>query len=139
MKYSNETNLFVYGTLLNEQEKRPKGTILGRMFDCGTGGFPGVIISGQVRRDDTDFSDEYEIHGEIIKIPIENLRSMFDLYEGCYENNPEISLYIRQEVIVQTQNGNVLCWVYLFNKEIANLPEIYSGRWKGRRQTATQG
>lgn len=129
MKYSDEINLFVYGTLIDDQEKRLKGTIPGRMFDCGAGGFPGVIISNQGGRNDMDFSNEYEIHGEIMKISAENLRS-FDAYEGYYENDPKISLYVRQEVTIQTQNGNVQCWIYLFNREIADLPEINSGSWK---------
>lgn len=125
----NPTKLFVYGTLIDLSAQRTQGTILGRMFDCGW--FPCVIIRNQTRHGNLDFSQKYKIHGEIIEnISAQDLIK-YDLYEGYSCANSEQSLYLRQNVRIETENKKETdCWIYLFNHSLVGMPEVTTGDWQ---------
>jgi gamma-glutamylcyclotransferase (GGCT)/AIG2-like uncharacterized protein YtfP len=106
-------NLFVYGTL------RPGNTetmyIPGRLYDLGW--FPGLIL---------DTPNPGLVAVELTSVPS---LAPFDLYEGYSPQNPESSLYIRQEVTILGITG----WIYVYNNKYDINKLIPCGDWLKHR------
>ncbi|MBD1387446.1 gamma-glutamylcyclotransferase [Mucilaginibacter rigui] len=122
--------LFVYGTLL--QPGNPfahylsqyctyisSGKLKGLLYDIGE--YPGAIL--------TDNTDHY-IYGSIFKLhhPEENLR-VIDDYEGYGPEQSQPNLYIRSVASIETHNGFINAWIYLYNLPTYRLPQIKSGNY----------
>ena len=119
------THLFVYGTLLNAS-KKPIGQYLrqhseligvgcfpGRLYDLGA--YPGAVYD--------QYADGF-VHGELYTFSESDaagLLNVLDEYEG--------DEYRRVVVPVQTENGFVDCWTYLFTQLTDAWPIIASGRY----------
>ena len=120
--------LFIYGSLLetgNEFGRYLKqhatiykhGKFKGKLYDVGE--YPGAIYLP-----DTD----YKVHGIIIQLTnTDEALKYIDDYEGFGENQLQPNLFIRKLLTVQTADGNVKCWVYLYNHHTVHLKQILSG------------
>lgn len=124
--------LFVYGTLmraydhpmarlLSEQAERlGEGSCCGRLFQIKH--YPGLIESN-------DPGDR--VFGELLRVrETRSLLAKLDDYEGCGPSAPQPTLYIRAiRPIARTGQPDVAAWVYLYNRPVAGLKRIRSGRF----------
>jgi gamma-glutamylcyclotransferase (GGCT)/AIG2-like uncharacterized protein YtfP len=120
--------LFVYGSLLNADNEFANylknkaafystGKFKGRLYDVGE--YPGAIIT-------TD--NDYDITGSVYMLnnPNEAL-TILDDYEGFGPEQDQPNLFIRKLLAVDTGQGLVNCWVYLYILSVDGLVEITSG------------
>lgn len=122
--------LFVYGTLLDEDNKYgiylrdnstffSSGKLEGILYDIGE--YPGAVLSP----DSNDF-----IYGIILEIddPAAVL-ALIDIYEGFGEDQPQPNEFIRVLTQAETDRGRVDCWIYLYNLSINGLMPIETGKY----------
>ena len=130
-------HLFVYGTLRSEaagpaQKELMRGlgltgraTIRGRLYD--TGCYPAAVES----HDPAD-----RITGELWAMDADAapaLLAALDAYEGTDTARPARSLFRRQAVAAEREDGTrVRAWAYFFNRSTASMPRITSGDWLRR-------
>jgi gamma-glutamylcyclotransferase (GGCT)/AIG2-like uncharacterized protein YtfP len=120
--------LFVYGTLLDKRNKFSfylnkncrfynNGRFKGRLYDIGE--YPGAIA---------DSNSTGYIYGSIVLInsPVKVLKQLDD-YEGFSDDQQQPNLFIREILEVETENGAINCWVYLYNLPVYGLRIIESG------------
>ena len=125
------TNLvFVYGTLLSRFERpggarlsqnlRPlgRGSIEAMLFDLGT--YPAAIHATGSR-----------VWGEVNQMLDEKfVLSVLDEFENCRVGEPGTSLYVRQEVPSDLDDGtSVLAWAYFYNASLGQAERIASGNY----------
>lgn len=121
--------IFVYGTLrrgvntkmnkllLRYGDYLSEGEAQGKLYSLD--GYPGMIASCDKK--DTVF-------GEIYKISNSKLLVLLDEYEECSENFPLPHEYVRKQLPVKLIDETQLdAWIYLFNRDVANLKVIKSG------------
>ena len=126
--------LFVYGTLLMADNEFAEflqknasllsvGTINGYLFDLGD--YPGLVLDAA--------SPEFVI-GSVFKITnTEEVLKKLDDYEGIDQQGCE---YVRALVEIETGEGLVLCWVYLYILDPENKTLIQGGdylKYRGLR------
>lgn len=102
--------VLVYGTLrpfTNEDVVKVRGCL----YDLGW--FPGIVL---------DDSADTEVVCERLSGITDEKLSGFDSYEGYYEENPAMSLYVR------VKHGDD--WIYAYNKDLSNRTVIESGDWE---------
>lgn len=108
--------LFVYGTLLDERNPfgaflndccsfYKKGKFQGKLFDLGE--YPGAIIQPGA---------EHYVYGSIFVMtdPQQTLKKLDD-YEGFGAGYPQPNEFKRELVEVESEDGSLSCWVYLYN------------------------
>ena len=135
MKQNNEY-LFVYGTLLDEQNKLTiylkqnsnfysNGKFKGRLYDLGE--YPGAVLNKKYGG---------YIYGRIVELinPLETLKYLDD-YEGFGEHHDKPNLFIRKTIPVETDCGPKDCWVYLYNLPVEGFRVIKSGNYAEYRKT----
>lgn len=134
-----QLNLFIYGTFLPEvvaPEIRPimnsldtlgVGYMRGKLYDLGN--YPGAIFEPEGNW----------IIGRVYRLPEFSLVKFFDSQEDYNSHDLAESLFIRQIVPVQMQEGKAIeCWTYIYNQTTSHFPSIESGdylaylRQKGR-------
>lgn len=119
--------LFVYGTLLqpgngfaqyltDNSTYLNTGYISGTLYDIGE--YPGLIINEQAGR---VYGSIYEINNEALEL--------IDDYEGYAPERDEPYLYIRVMVPVETSEGIINAWVYVYNLPVDGLQLIDSGNY----------
>jgi gamma-glutamylcyclotransferase (GGCT)/AIG2-like uncharacterized protein YtfP len=121
--------LFVYGTLLNSDNEFAAylssnstlfstGRFKGKLYDIGD--FPGAIA---------DNTDQY-VMGSICKLnhPEQVLKTL-DVYEGYGPGQPQPYLFTRELLPIETPNGTVNCWIYLYNLSVEGRVLISSGNY----------
>lgn len=126
--------LFVYGTLITAfehpvgQKLRSAATylgvgrVLGLLYDLGE--YPGLVVSDAL---------EGFVHGEIYTLDqCSHLWEELDLYEGI--NDSETPEYSREKVFVETENGRLTCWTYIYQGSVSNLTRIQDGDYTTYRQ-----
>jgi gamma-glutamylcyclotransferase (GGCT)/AIG2-like uncharacterized protein YtfP len=122
--------LFVYGTLLDEDNKYgiylrdnstffSSGKLKGILYDIGE--YPGAVLCPQ--------GNEF-IYGIILEIddPAAVL-ALIDMYEGFGEDQPQPNEFIRSLTDAETDRGRVDCWIYLYNLPFNDLIPIESGKY----------
>lgn len=127
--------LFVYGTLLNEQNEfaiylkqnckfYAHGKFKGKLYDLGE--YPGAIL---------DESGVNYIYGDILELKntIDVLKNI-DKYEGFGEDEEQPNLFVREMIGVETDNGLINCWVYLYNLPVDGFRLIESGNYSEYRK-----
>ena len=134
LKSSNEkmnNKLFVYGTLLDEDNKYgiylrdnsrffATGKIKGKLYD--TGEYPGAVLFSE--------GNEY-IYGTLLKIDQpEDVLAVIDLYEGVGDDQPQPNEFVRVLTQAETDAGAVDCWIYIYSLPVDDLHQIYSGRYQ---------
>ena len=124
-------HLFVYGTLLDNGNTYgaylqqhctllQPGKLRGRLYDMGE--YPGAI---------PDASSEQYVHGSIYLMDEpEKILKIIDDYEGFGDDQEQPNLFIRILTSIETIDGPVECWVYVYNLPVDGLLWIRSGRYK---------
>lgn len=105
------TKAIVYGTLRPGEPERVI-RVKAKMFDLGW--FPGIRLGGNE-----------EIIGEVIEVTDDSMLASLDRYEGYCEEDPQASLYIRRQVVIDGQ----AYWIYEYNDEPDESRLIESGNW----------
>jgi gamma-glutamylcyclotransferase (GGCT)/AIG2-like uncharacterized protein YtfP len=122
--------LFVYGTLRQEfalpvhdlmkQHCRfhGQGSIYGHLYQVDD--YPGVITPPHCRS---------RVHGELYRIiDKDELFLLLDDYEQCSAKYPKPHEYVRTQVDMATNSGDVSkAWIYIYNRAVAGLARIPSG------------
>lgn len=111
-------NTNMHGLLASHSEYLCTGETQGKLYALKE--YPGMIESGEI----TD-----KVFGEVYKISnSRQLLALLDDYEECSEKFPLPHEYVRKKLPVKLLSGaQVLAWVYLFNRDVANLKVIKSG------------
>ena len=121
--------LFVYGTLLTQhntfglylaQNSRlaATGKIKGKLYDIGN--YPGVV---------PDAAGGY-VHGKIFEIDNDAaVLQKLDEYEGISAQDTPPFEYTRVLYPAETDNGIILCWVYLYNWPVDGFTQVVNGDW----------
>jgi gamma-glutamylcyclotransferase (GGCT)/AIG2-like uncharacterized protein YtfP len=126
--------LFVYGTLMRGFD-HPMAKLLSRSAEfCGDARcrgrlylvkhYPGLVLSDDA--DDVVFGELYRL-----RTPEESFATL-DEYEGC---GPGVTSpgYVRQLLPVTLDDGAVNeAWTYVYNRPVAKLTRIASGRFLER-------
>jgi gamma-glutamylcyclotransferase (GGCT)/AIG2-like uncharacterized protein YtfP len=123
--------LFVYGTLLDESNEfgiylkencgyYSKGKFRGRLYDLVE--YPGAIL---------DKNGSNYVRGSILELKnVTEVLIQLDDYEGFGEDQEQPNLFIREMVEVDTDDGFLSCWVYLYNLPVEGCTWIDSGDYK---------
>jgi len=111
-----EELLFVYGSLrkgaafekaqmlAGRAEHRGPASAIGRLYLIDW--YPG-FVPGDDARD--------RVMGDLFVLRDEALLAELDLYEGCGPDNPHPQEYRRKRICVDTPDGAVEAWAYLYN------------------------
>ena len=122
--------LFVYGTLLDEDNKYgiylrdcsrfyATGYVKGKLYDVGQ--YPAAVLSE---------SGNDRIYGIILQIDgPSDVLALIDMYEGFGQDQPQPNEFIRIITEAETENGPVQCWIYHYNLSADNLIWIASGKY----------
>ena len=126
-------HVFCYGTLMSGEsrsalieavgkvETRTKAVTRGRMYDLGE--FPAMTIGS---------SHHENVRGELVRVDrIGELLTVLDRIEGFHGYGAANSLFERRIVWAQTEDRNVLAWVYVMEHP-PNAPSIAGGNWRER-------
>ena len=131
-----QVNFFFYGTLMKYPPRKDRvistenAEVNGRLFTFNR--FPAAVLGG-----------EKIIKGKVISYNISeyDLSRMIgdiDAWEGCRDNNPANSVYLRKQVKAKTSSEEeVECTMYVFNREVESefilsllkREEIPNGDW----------
>jgi gamma-glutamylcyclotransferase (GGCT)/AIG2-like uncharacterized protein YtfP len=132
-------HLFVYGTLMStatselgrdmrlklRREARVVGaaTIQGRLYDLGR--YPVMVRSGDAA--DVVYGELLEIADTAVSLP------WLDTYEGIGRGAQHADEYARVETTVKlATGGEMIAWVYEFQRAVTGIPRVRSGRWQSR-------
>ncbi len=122
--------LFVYGTLLDEDNKYgiylrdnsqffSSGKLKGILYDIGE--YPGAVLYPD--------GDNF-IYGIILEIDDPSaVLALIDLYEGFGDDQPQPNEFIRVLTEAETDRGRIDCWIYLYNLPIYGLMPIANGKY----------
>ena len=121
-------NVFVYGTLRckpGQTENKLGMTSTGQfLFVQGSlyelSWFPGVKLDNGNSEPGTHGS----VYCEVLSVDDHELRRL-DYYEGCYMDDPSVSLFTRRLINVDGIEG----WIYEFNGSVHNKTRIITGDW----------
>lgn len=101
----------------------------GRLYDLGD--YPGATFGGP---------PDSLVLGEVFELPDDGGHlAALDSYEGFDPRDPEGSPFVRQRRLVTLAAGRQLdCWVYAYNRDLANAPRIVGGQyaaWRASKST----
>jgi gamma-glutamylcyclotransferase (GGCT)/AIG2-like uncharacterized protein YtfP len=127
---TNDEHLFVYGTLRRAAGSRMhhflarhadfvgEGVCPGRLYRVAC--YPGLVAAAD---------PTHLVQGEIYRLrEPEVVLPRLDEYEGCGPGSPEPALYLRRkETVTLGQGGELLAWVYVYNRPTDGLELIVSG------------
>jgi gamma-glutamylcyclotransferase (GGCT)/AIG2-like uncharacterized protein YtfP len=122
--------LFVYGTLLDEKNEFgnylknncvffQNGSFNGRLYDIGD--YPGAVY-------DPD-TDDFVTGSVFVMNDPETTLKILDDYEGFGEDQPQPNEFIRTLIVINTAEGGIKSWVYLYNFSVEDKERIISGRY----------
>lgn len=118
--------VFAYGTLLKgmvRSEVLANGEFVGNALSKGTlydlGPLPALV------------KGDRDVYGELYEVTLDKLREL-DLIEGYHQDNPERSLYIREEISVTLiSDGSVdKAYAYFFNGSVDPWRRIECGDYR---------
>ena len=125
--------LFVYGTLLKNFDNEMavylknnsvflgKGFFRGKLFDLGE--YPGAIYEP---------ASDYKVYGNIFELKnITATLGKLDEYEEVGDKYGKPNEYRREIIDIFYNDSVIKCWVYLFNRDTKNYPQIISGGYLG--------
>jgi gamma-glutamylcyclotransferase (GGCT)/AIG2-like uncharacterized protein YtfP len=137
--------LFVYNSLMRGMPREGflsndkaefvcPATARGELYALGD--FPALIInqrSATVQSPAKDkkaeakpqHRDDTRVRGELFQIfdPVTFFHTL-DVIEGYWPDQPERSLFVRELIPVETENGEVEAWVYILNLPANGLPRF---------------
>lgn len=124
--------LFVYGTLLLADNEFANyltrnstfycsGKIQGKLYDVGH--YPALVKNTE---------NNYDIKGTVYRLhKADEVLKYLDPYEGYGEGEEQPYLFMREALAIKTDDGDLICWVYLYNRSVAGLREIVTGDYIG--------
>ncbi|GAB4405961.1 MAG: gamma-glutamylcyclotransferase [Bacteroidia bacterium] len=122
--------IFVYGTLLRGAADHLMAAFLKQKSSfVGKGVMPGRMYKVQffpaVVEDDTG---GFKVYGEVYRMhDSAAVFTVLDEYEAFLPDDPAQSLFVRKIKPIQTAEGPLDCWVYLYNQPIGEYVQIRSG------------
>jgi gamma-glutamylcyclotransferase (GGCT)/AIG2-like uncharacterized protein YtfP len=123
--------LFVYGTLMrsirhpmhdelaSRSEFAGAATFNGRLYLVSH--YPGAVVSHEPAD---------HVHGELYQLTNAAALKIIDDYEGCGARALPPFEFKRSALRVRHDSAYVTAWVYLYNRPLAKLPRIMSGRYE---------
>jgi gamma-glutamylcyclotransferase (GGCT)/AIG2-like uncharacterized protein YtfP len=124
-------HLFVFGTLLSGYD-HPMARLLaqraellgearcqGRLYLVRH--YPGMVLSSEAA--DQVFGELYRLRDPL------PLLATLDAYEGCGAADPKPTEFVRERITATLDGRTVQAWTYLYNRPVAHLPRITSGRF----------
>ncbi|RYZ99306.1 MAG: gamma-glutamylcyclotransferase [Sphingobacteriaceae bacterium] len=132
---TNHNYLFVYGTLLKADNEFghylcdhstyvKKGQFKGLLYDIGD--FPGAVPHPD---------GESYVHGSIYEYFTDEVLWVLDEYEGLAPGEVHPQEYTRKLVDIETEDGKMNCWIYLYNWPVAQYYAIPSGDYLKHKQS----
>ena len=124
--------LFVYGTLLDKQNKfgaylsascsfYADGKFKGKLYDIGE--YPGAVV---------DNKGSNYVYGKIYKVNSpKQVFKQLDYYEGFGQDEAQPNLFVRELLLVEKANEVIECWAYLYNLPVDSFRQIESGIYVG--------
>ncbi|MGB2267824.1 MAG: gamma-glutamylcyclotransferase family protein, partial [Candidatus Poseidoniaceae archaeon] len=120
-------HLFVYGTLMSGQKRfnqlesyvlsQHDATVRGHLHHLG--GYPGMKLGDGV------------VHGQLMELDrVEACLERMDSIEGFLGFGSHDSLFDRTIVCVETEQGHVWAWTYVYAREVEDESIIEDGRWR---------
>ena len=120
-------HLFVYGTLMSGQKRftqlepyllsQHDATVQGQLHHLG--GYPGMKLGDGV------------VHGQLMELDrVEACLERMDSIEGFLGFGRHDSLFDRTIVRVETKQGHVWAWTYVYAREVEDESIIEDGRWR---------
>jgi gamma-glutamylcyclotransferase (GGCT)/AIG2-like uncharacterized protein YtfP len=124
--------LFVYGTLASNSEHEMHRHLASNAEYAGEGSFNGQLYRiGPYPGAVPSSNPEDKVFGELYRL--DNAEELFvhlDDYEGCGPDDPQPTEFVRRMEAVYLKDGTrSQAWIYLFNRTVADLPRIVSGRF----------
>ncbi len=126
----NDQYLFVYGTLLDDSNPYcaflkensrfyQEGRFRGALYNIGN--YPGATIHPACQT---------FVYGSIFTMddPKSVLKEL-DEYEGFGDDFSQPNEFVRELVTIETENGPMPCWAYLYNLPTEGRPLIPSGKY----------
>lgn len=120
--------VFVYGTLMGGFDRRRRVGIETRMAFVGRGWISaalydlGLFPAAIPARDSRVWGEIYEIEDD------PSVLAKLDEIEGFRPDEPDSSLYVREEATVTLDSGAVdTAWVYFYNAPLGQAERIDSG------------
>ena len=121
--------VFVYGTLkqggyfasrfdkfrLSNKLGKTKGTMFN-VFNS----YPGLVLTGN-----TEIKGEVHVYSNAKTVEEALDRIEGFNFKGCINN-----LYDKQKIIVNTEDGEEECLVYIYARDVSKLEQILDGEWK---------
>jgi gamma-glutamylcyclotransferase (GGCT)/AIG2-like uncharacterized protein YtfP len=70
------------------------------------------------------------VFGDVVFIETPEITlELLDDYEGFGEDQDRPNLFIRKMVEIETANGKIECWAYLYNLSVEKARQITSGKY----------
>lgn len=126
----NHSYLFVYGTLLDENNQFgaylknnchffQHGKFKGKLYNIGN--YPGAISEPD--------GDAYVFGSIFILNNPDEILKILDEYEGVGPELPQPTEYTRELIDIEAGDAFTKCWIYLYNLSVENLALIKEGRY----------
>ena len=120
-------HLFVYGTLMSGQKRftqlepfllsQHDATVQGQLHHLG--GYPGMKLGDGM------------VHGQLLELDnVEECLERMDSIEGFLGFGRNDSLFDRTIVHVETEQGRVWAWTYVYAGDVGDESIIEDGRWR---------
>ena len=129
--------LFVYGSLMRgfsnalhlDLDERAsfigEGSVAGLLYDVGP--YPAFILPDQ----HPNLPQPMRVHGELYHIESPDLvLETIDTIEGYNERFPERSLYKREPIHVDLENGSQRAYIYVYQQKLEGLHLVESGNYR---------
>lgn len=94
-----------------------RGKIQGKLYDIGE--YPGAVAYPE--------GEDVIVGNIVILNEPEHSLQILDNYEGFGPEQSQPNLFIRKSLPVETINGAIFCWVYLYNLPVGGFKQIISG------------
>lgn len=129
-----ENFVFVYGTLLRGEAnhrrlrgarlRAAKASVAGQLYDTGRG-YPAMTT-------ETTSPEAYAaaVLGEVYEVDTATLRSLDEL-EDFYGPDDLRNEYERVRIEVETEDGKLMAWTYVYKQAPTSGKRISGGDWRG--------
>jgi gamma-glutamylcyclotransferase (GGCT)/AIG2-like uncharacterized protein YtfP len=120
--------VFFYGTLMSGFQRPGRARLDDVLRPCGRGWIHAALFDLGIYPAATPALDG-QVWGEIHRmLDVESVLAELDEIEGFRPEEPDTSLYTRQEVPVTFDDGRMATvWTYFYNAPLGRAPRIDSG------------
>jgi gamma-glutamylcyclotransferase (GGCT)/AIG2-like uncharacterized protein YtfP len=120
--------VFFYGTLMAGFDRRRRAGIDSKLTYLGRGGIRAALFDLGIYPAAVPASEGH-VWGEVYEMTdAPTVLAALDDIEGYSADDPDRSLYVRQQTDVRLPDGRVApAWVYFYNAPLGQAPRILSG------------